>query len=82
MSDQPVYLEIICGGVECTRCALDAFICQGRMIERTNRQNGSTFAGCEHFSACLETRAVPEAVRLRRAGHAELPGFDCVAGER
>ena len=51
-------------------------VCNQRMVERTNRENGSTFLGCVGYPDCTETRAIPEYVKLRRAGHTPLPGMD------
>jgi hypothetical protein len=46
------------------------------MVERTNSVNGSTFLGCTGYpDFCSETAKLPEYIRLKRAGAAELPGF-------
>lgn len=50
--------------------------CGRPMVERTNRQNGSTFMGCSGYpDLCSETAALPEYVRMIRDGASELPGF-------
>lgn len=50
--------------------------CGRPMVERVNSKNQSTFLGCAGYpDFCSETAKLPEYVRLKRAGAAELPGF-------
>ena len=55
--------------VICPECGRD-------LVERTNRQNGSTFLGCTGYPECQHTQGIPEYVKLRREGATTLPGFD------
>lgn len=70
----------VCGELGCATCG--ALACRAPMVVRTNRQNGSEFLACSHYAACLNTRGVPEAYRLRKLGYSELPGFGCVEAQR
>lgn len=42
--------------------------CGRPLVERTNRENGSTFLGCRGYPDCTHTEPIPESVRLRRQG--------------
>lgn len=46
--------------------------CGSPMVERTNRQNGSTFLGCSRYPECEATAPIPESVKLRRAGQRDM----------
>ena len=43
-------------------------LCSQPLVERTNRQNGSTFLGCSRYPECKHTEPIPESVKLRRQG--------------
>lgn len=47
-------------------------ICSAALVERTNRQNGSTFLGCSRYPECKHTEPVPESVKLRRQGQRDM----------
>lgn len=49
--------------------------CGGRLVVRVNRQNDTEFLGCASYPVCTHTEGVPEYLRLRKLGFAELPGF-------
>ncbi len=48
------------------------------LVLRTNSQTGGQFLGCERFPDCRYTSEIPTYVKLKRAGAAELPGFEGV----
>lgn len=58
--------------------------CGGELFIRTNSKNGSEFVACARWAErdhddrprCSWTGPVPQHVYMRRAGAAELPGFD------
>lgn len=50
--------------------------CGRPMVERTNRQNGSTFLGCSSYPDCTSTQDVPAYLHQLRAGAAPLPGME------
>lgn len=50
--------------------------CGAPMVERINSINLSSFLGCSRYPECRETRKVPAAVEMRRAGGIELPGLE------
>lgn len=45
------------------------------MVLRTNGVTGQDFLGCSRWPDCNRTRKVPEYLRLKLAGAAELPGM-------
>ena len=49
--------------------------CGAPMVERINRQNLSTFMGCQSWPTCTHTQKVPAFIEMRRAGALELPGL-------
>lgn len=51
--------------------------CGRWMIVRENRQTGERFLGCEGYAMglCNGTRKLPEYLKLREQGAAELPGM-------
>ena len=55
--------------IRCSRCGCP-------MVERTNRQNGSTFMGCTGYPDCDETAKVPPYLEMKRVGGLELPGLE------
>lgn len=58
--------------LKCPTCGRD-------MVERINRDNGSRFFGCTGYpDFCSETAKVPAYIEQRRAGAAELPGFEAL----
>jgi ssDNA-binding Zn-finger/Zn-ribbon topoisomerase 1 len=50
--------------------------CDGRLVIRTNRENGSHFLGCTGWPACDVTKKIPETARMRALGAPELPLFE------
>jgi ssDNA-binding Zn-finger/Zn-ribbon topoisomerase 1 len=43
-----------------------------KLIVKTNRHNGNQFLGCPNYPDCDYTRPIPEEIRMRQAGQAEL----------
>ena len=54
-------------------------VCGRDMVERTNGTNGSRFMSCTGWpDFCSETAKVPAYIEQKRAGAAELPGFEAL----
>lgn len=50
--------------------------CGRPMVERTSHETGAVYLGCTGFPDCVETRPLPEYLRLRRMGATPLPGLE------
>lgn len=50
--------------------------CNGDLAIKTNRATGEEFLGCSEWPQCSYTEPLPEYIKLRRAGHQPLPGFE------
>jgi ssDNA-binding Zn-finger/Zn-ribbon topoisomerase 1 len=53
--------------ISCPTCGAAA-----QLIVKTNRHNGSQFAGCPNFPACNYTQPIPEAIVMEMSGQARL----------
>lgn len=61
--------------INCPTC-LDAGRGAQRMQLRTNGVSGEEFLGCRLWPKCNRTQQVPAWLEMKRAGYAELPGFE------
>lgn len=50
--------------------------CGAPMLRRLDRPGADDQYRCSRWPACRETMPMPEAIRLREAGAAELPMFE------
>lgn len=57
-------------GVSVMKCCP---VCGNPLRERVHSTNGARFLGCSQFPTCTHREPLPESVRLRRDGQAELP---------
>jgi len=50
--------------------------CASELVVRVNRNTEHEFLGCSQWPECTHTEPMPEYIRLKRMGAAELPGFE------
>lgn len=64
--------------INCSAC-LDGGFGPQKMVLRSNGFTAELFLGCRRWPDCRHTQRLPEWLRMKQAGFAELPGFEAGA---